>query len=435
MLWDKITDFFTSASLYLAEHAETAILGVGFFLILWIFRKTWEKLAVKLLHKMLKPATEEHENAIVNAISGPARVFFPVLGFMIALWGIFPDSELTFMNKAFRIAVVFIVAWLCMNMTPIVVDMVMQKQTNSVGATGMSVKYLGVLIKVIIVVITVVIFINELGYDIDGIITGLGLGGLTVSLAAQNTMKNLFAGFEIVSDKPFDVGDYIKTPSCEGTVVDLSIRSTRIRSIDDVVVTVPNATLTAESIINWSRLRKRMYTETVGLTYDTPTETIRKIINEITNMLYAHDDVDKERIVVDFAEFAESSLNLEVIYYTADPNFDHSKQVREDINFRIHDIVTRNGASFAFPSTTVYMGNTEAKVAAGTDINLIEDPFDPFVHGMNDDDTFVTGDIPIGNQKVAELNRAKNREAFKNAPEKEPLAGQIAYEKAEETSD
>ena len=223
------------------------------------------------------------------------------------------------------------------------------RRTNAVA-----VRFVANMLKIIIISISVVVIIGELGYNIGGLITGIGLGGLTFSLAAQNTAANLFAGFSIVSDKPFDVGDYIITPSGEGKVEDITMRSTRIRTLADTVVVLPNSKLVDEPITNCSRLNRRFVDETIGLTFDTDAGKLRNCIEDIKAMLESHEEVSKDRIVVAFAGFSDSSQDIRIIYSVDTTSLDHSLVVREDINFKIKEIVERNGASFAFPSVTVY---------------------------------------------------------------------------------
>ena len=215
---------------------------------------------------------------------------------------------------------------------------------------------MAVILRIVIVSLLAVILISEMGYNINGIIAGLGLSGLTLSLAAQNTASNLFSGFEIITDKPFDVGDYIATASAEGFVEDITMRSTRVRTRDDLVVTIPNATLMKEAITNYSRTQLgKAVTFTLSLTYDTTTEQLQRICGDIRKYLEDSDDVDNSIISVTFKDFGDSSQDLEVTYFTVTTDKYENLKVREDVNFAIRRIVEEAGASFAFPTTTVHV--------------------------------------------------------------------------------
>ena len=207
----------------------------------------------------------------------------------------------------------------------------------------------------VIVIIAVLIVLGEFGVNINGLITGVGLGGLTFALAAQDTASNIFGGLVIISDKPFAVGDWIQTASIEGTVEDISFRSTRIRTFDDALLVVPNSTLSSASITNWSKMNKRKVKFNIGLTYNTAPSQVKNIIADIETFLNSHKDIVSDTPLVKLDEFGSSSLNIIVMFFTSQTSLAELKRVREEINYEILDVVHRHESSFAFPSTSVYM--------------------------------------------------------------------------------
>ncbi len=353
---ESIIDIFNTALEVILGNIWSIGAGVLVFLLFLVLRKKIAKYIGKLFEKLFhaKPAIGA---GIHNAIIDPLSTFFLFLGIYLAcaIMGT-PATIMTGLTKLFRVSVIFLIAWSLTNFTPVATALIMNanaKTDRKVNAAA--IKLVANVFKVIIFSLATVIVISELGYDISGLITGLGLGGLTFSLAAQNTATNLFSGFEIVSDKPFDVGDYITTPSVEGTIEDITMRSTRVRTVADTVMVVPNSKLIDEPITNWSRMNKRFVDMTIGLTYDTKTEVIKKCVSDIEQMLKKHEDVDNDRIVVTFSEFADSSLNIRIIYFTRTTVYDEFLKVRQDINYKIREIVEKNGADFAFPSASIYM--------------------------------------------------------------------------------
>src|SRR5262249_8920002 len=151
---------------------------------------------------------------------------------------------------------------------------------------------------------------QEWGYDVTGLIAGLGLGGLAISLAAQDTLSNIFGFAAIVSDRPFVVGEYVKTKDVEGSVERVGLRSTRVRQIDQAVVAVPNSMLASSAILNWSRLSKRKLEVTLGVTYKTRPDQMEALLASLREMLKAHDKVDPNSVVVYFIGFGQSALNI-----------------------------------------------------------------------------------------------------------------------------
>lgn len=332
-----------------------------FVIILFILFKKWlSKNIANIFTKLFK------NNPVLGAgirtsIQDPLKAFFLVFGFYLGFLIMGPpDNVVLGINKLFRICNIVFITWALANFTPFVTSMVMKMEETNKRANAVAIKFVANLLKLIIIALSVVVVISELGYNITGLITGLGLGGLTFSLAAQSTAANLFAGFSIVSDKPFDVDDYIITPSVEGTVEDITMRSTRIRTVAGTEIVMPNSKLIDEPITNCSRMKSRFVDVTIGLTYDTDSAKMRNCIEDIKKMLKAHPEVLDERIVVVFAGFSDSSQDVRIIYSVNTTALDPSLRVREDINFKIKEIVEKNGASFAFPSVTVYTEGKEA---------------------------------------------------------------------------
>ena len=195
--------------------------------------------------------------------------------------------------------------------------------------------------------------------DLFGLFSGLGaalgLGGLAFALAAKDTVANLFGSLVIFTDRPFKVGDWVETPAVEGMIEEIGIRSTKIRTFAQALVSMPNATLANAPITNWSRMGKRRVKTRLGLTYNTTVEQMQAILEEIKTMLKKHPDVHQETILVSFDEFDNSALSIFLYFFTKTTVWLEYLHVREDVNFKIMQIVARNGAQFAFPSQTLYV--------------------------------------------------------------------------------
>ena len=217
--------------------------------------------------------------------------------------------------------------------------------------------FLSKVIRFIIIVLALSVILQEWDYDINGFIAGLGLGGLAFALAAQQTLANLFGGIVIITDKPFSIGDWILTPSVEGTVQDINFRSTKVRTFAQAVVTIPNATLANEPITNWTRMGKRRITFNLGVTYSTPKEKLEICVQEIKNMLQKHPGIHPETIFVNFDSFGASSLDIFLYFFTKTTNWGEFLQIKEDVNLKIMSILEKEGVSIAIPSTSIYFKN------------------------------------------------------------------------------
>ena len=356
---DNIQQFWQDVVNYVSNNYIQMILGVVVIILFLIFRKWLSKNISNIFTKIFK------NNLVIGAgirtsVQGPLKSFFFIFGFYLGflIMG-FPAPVVDFINKVFRISNIVLITWALVNFTPFITSTVIKMEETNKRANAVAIKFIANVLKVIIIALAVVVIISELGYNITGLITGLGLGGLTFSLAAQSTASNLFAGFSIVADKPFDVGDYIVTPSLEGTVEDITMRSTRVRTVADTVVVIPNSKLVDEPITNATRMNKRYVDMTIGLTYDADAATLRNVIEDIKSMLEAHLEIQQDRILVAFKGFGDSSQDIRILYFTKTTALDPSLRVQEDINFKIKDIVEKNGASFAFPSVSIYEEKTD----------------------------------------------------------------------------
>lgn len=215
--------------------------------------------------------------------------------------------------------------------------------------------------KVAIIAFGSVALLSELGYPVTSLVAGLGIGGLAVALAAQKTVENLFGAFSIGADQPFREGDFVRVEDFVGTVEVIGLRSTKIRTLDRTLISIPNGKL-AEMRLECYSARDRMRLAcNVGLVYSTSTSQLRVILSGLERVLRAHPKIWSEAVVVRFKEFGDSSLNIEVMAWFETPDWSEFQLIRQDILLQFMEVVGNAGSSFAFPSRTVYMVNESAK--------------------------------------------------------------------------
>jgi MscS family membrane protein len=194
------------------------------------------------------------------------------------------------------------------------------------------------------------------GINVTALIASLGLGGLAFALAAKDTASNLFASFALLADKSIRIGEWIKVDGVEGTVEDIGMRTTKIRSFQKSLITVPNQIIANNPIENFSRRGIRRIKMRIGLTYSSSGEQVQTIVDEIKYMLHSHKGISrKDTLLVNFESFGDSALNIFIYTFTSTANWDKYLEIREDIHFKIMKIVEENDASFAFPSQSIYV--------------------------------------------------------------------------------
>ena len=213
-------------------------------------------------------------------------------------------------------------------------------------------------LKATIGVVFFVWVVQLLGYSVSSLIAGLGIGGLAIALALQDTLGNFFGSVFIFLDRPFCVGDWIKLDDVEGIVEQVGFRSTRIRTWPATLVTIPNKTVASATIDNWSRMPKRRVAQTVGVTYKTGADEMEDVVAAIREIVTNDEGVDTEFIVVRFTDFGESSLNILVYYFTKAVAFADHLVAKERVNLAIMRDLEKRGLSIALPARTIYLEKT-----------------------------------------------------------------------------
>ncbi len=205
----------------------------------------------------------------------------------------------------------------------------------------------------LVVVFTGIAMLDRLGVPVTGLLTGAGVAGLAISLAAQSTLSNLIAGITLVLEHPFGIGDYIAVGSYEGTVEDVSFRSTRIRTLDNIAITIENSKVCSEYIQNCDRRQSRLWDFTIGLTYDTSHDKIEALRRKLIATLQANPDVQPDSVSVTLDRFNDYSIDLRGGVYNGKIPLLEFLAVKNVLNFQILDAVRAEGCDFAFPTTTL----------------------------------------------------------------------------------
>ncbi|MDP6380687.1 MAG: mechanosensitive ion channel family protein, partial [Phycisphaerae bacterium] len=210
-------------------------------------------------------------------------------------------------------------------------------------------------LKVSIGVIGFVWIVQMLGYSVSALLAGLGIGGLAVALALQDTLSNFFGSIVLFVDRPFRIGDWVKISDVEGTVEQIGFRSTRVRTWPKTLVTIPNKQVANSTVDNCSQMPKRRVMITVGVTYETKANQMEAAVAAIRQILESDGGVDQEFIVVRFTDFGASSLDILVYYFTKDIPLPDHLAVKERVNLAIMRAIEKLDLSIAFPTRTVYL--------------------------------------------------------------------------------
>lgn len=345
---------------------KSVAISIGIFILILFLKNIFTKYIIKGLNEIFKKMRIKSAAVILNSFEGSIRASFVVIGIYIVATMIIRALELNIRYSNINIIVNKILGSIIIIL--ITRGLVTLVSNSNEFITYTSDKYninmntvlmptIGKLIKFLIVAFCVIQVANIWGIDINAFITGIGLSGVVVALAAKDFAANMMSGAIIFMDSPFTIGDWIKCNDLEGIVEEISFRSTRIRTFDKVLISVPNSVLANEPIFNYNKRHLRRVTMNIGVTYDTPREKIEECSREIRNMLMKSPGVDNEGIVVNFDKFNDSSLDIALYFFINEVSFDKYMITKEQVNYEIMRIIEKLNIEIAFPSQTVYIRN------------------------------------------------------------------------------
>lgn len=228
------------------------------------------------------------------------------------------------------------------------------QKSDSAMLSGHLIPILDKIIKFLILFFILASFLQSNGYSITSLIAGFGITGLAVGFAAQQTIADFFGTLAIIADKIYKLGDYVKIGDVEGTVEDINLLSTKIRTLDDFIVSIPNNNISATVITNISKANKRRINEVFGVTYDTSDEKLRLAIEIIKDVCSQDNRLHKNPVVVT-ETLAASSINIRLYAYVKTSSFNEFIQVRSDVILEIVKRFRQEDINFAFPSQSVYI--------------------------------------------------------------------------------
>lgn len=342
------------------ERIIDVIIAVCIVILVKIFSGSISYFIIKLFKWDSKHKKEITHSAFYN----PLKIFITILGIYSAFLFLkqplqFSDTFMNWVTMIFKIvSVIAFSIGLSKSFTieSSVVKKIVSKSKRELEDS--TVNFILKICRVLIYIIAIIIVISLLGVNLNGIIAGLGLGGVIVTLAAQDTAKNLFGGFVIFLDKPFSVGDWIEMGEFEGTVEDITFRSTRIRTFENSVVNVPNATISDSSVINWSKMESRRYRFTLTLELDTPLDKLSTVQERISTMLKKHNNIIDDSIIVKFDTIGDNGINLLICSYTDSVDYMSYLEEKEKINYKILQILKEENVKTAYDTKTVFINHS-----------------------------------------------------------------------------
>jgi len=373
------------ASLHTVSYAGISLVeyayALGVVFLFFIFKSYAAKRVSGLIGLIAERTKTEHDDALSVALKEPLAFLFMLIGFYIAMELLPLNSDYeSYIQKILRSLSYIGFGWISF----LVMDFLAKVAVERLGRSerrfrGELVNFVIKGVKTLVVIGVVLSILSGWEYDVSALIASLGLGGVAFALAAKDTIVHLFGSMVLLWDRPFKHGDWIVADGVEGTVVEIGIRSTTIRTFDNALVTVPNADLANATITNWSRRevgrRIKMH---VGVVYGTTPEQLKRIVHQIKTMLNSHEGVVtdlpagnstivserdqkgiKDTFIVNVDRFGASSIDILIYCFSRTTNWYEWLDIKEDIMYKIMEIVKAEGSDFAFPSQSLYLHHEE----------------------------------------------------------------------------
>tara|TARA_B100000161_G_scaffold149881_1_gene106765 strand:- start:1296 stop:2387 length:1092 start_codon:yes stop_codon:yes gene_type:complete len=356
---EKFTDLFLDVwnNGISGVNISEILIAITIFFFFLFLRGVFAKFVVKRLEKYVSKSTNKFDNSLVSSMEGPAKFFPIVLGFFIASTYLTVDGEgVLFIDKLNRSLITILIFWTF---------------HQAIGPLSVLIKTVGDLlskdlidwiikaIKILILILGLAAVLEIWGIKIGPVIAGLGLFGVAVALGAQDLFKNLISGILVLVERRFQVGDWIYVEDViEGTVESIGFRSTVVRRFDKSLATIPNFQFAENAVINNTQITNRRISWVIGLEYRTTSEQLNNIKKEILNYIKSDKDFktsDDVLLSVKIDQFAASSIDIKLICFTKTSNFKEWLNIKDKLAIEIKNIVERNKASFAFPSTSIYV--------------------------------------------------------------------------------
>ena len=331
------------------------LIGIGIFLIFLIFRGLISKLIIKKLELISKKTTNKLDDSFVKAMEGPARFLPIVLGFFFASYYMtFSEDMRTFIDNVNRTLITILIFWIIHQIIePISYILSGLNKILTRELIGWIIKS----VKILIFILGAAAVLELWGIKIGPIIAGLGLFGVAVALGAQDLFKNLISGILVLVEKRFKMGDWILVEGIiEGIVEKIGFRSTTIRKFDKSLAIIPNFQFAENAVINISQTTNWIISWTINLQYDSTVAQLKTVRNEIEDYITTNEDYKPDLgYAVRVDQFSDSSIDMYIRCFTKTDDWDEWLAVKERLAIQIKQIVEKNGASFAFPSQSIYV--------------------------------------------------------------------------------
>ena len=353
MTWEDLTQLVTQKNSYILQA----------FLVVFssLFLDFIQRKILKRLYLKAEKTKNVWDDAIIDSIKKPISLIIWAAGLYLAAEIIQEATGAVIFNAVGPLRDTVIIGALAWFLVRLIKHGEQKLVEGEKAVDPTTVDAIAKLLKVSVVITSLLVVLQTLGFSISGVLAFGGIGGVAVGFAAKDLLANFFGGLTIYLDRPFAVGDWIRSPDrdIEGTVEQIGWRLTRIRTFDKRPLYVPNSTFTTIAVENPSRMLNRRIYETIGIRYDDAGK-MGTIVDKVKDMLTNHPEIDtRQTMIVNFNAFAPSSLDFFIYTFTKTTDWVYYHEVKQDVMLKIIKIIEEEGAECAFPTSTIHLADKD----------------------------------------------------------------------------
>jgi len=358
--WSEQISLFMSLDIFSLKVGDLVFAGIavaaGFVL------KAVSGMIFRRLERILKKNQMVLDDVLIHAFDKPTGWGLVLAGFAVAA-GILPIPDEPYplngyLFNFYKGLSILLVVWVTIRFTNGLCDIwyARAQQTES-KLDDQVIPIIRRLAKIFLVFLGGALFLQNLGYSIGSLLAGLGLGGAAVALASKDSLSNLFGGMVIFYDRLFQIGDWIEIEGVDGVVEEVGLRSIKIRTFNNSLVTIPNSKMSTANINNWSQMQRRRIRFSISLTYDANAQQIESVVASIRQLIEQTEDLHKENVVVNFDAFGSSGLEILVQAFSKKTDYPSYMETKQAFLLGVMRCVEKQGLDFAFPTRTLHVAS------------------------------------------------------------------------------
>ncbi|MEM3374201.1 MAG: mechanosensitive ion channel family protein [Candidatus Woesearchaeota archaeon] len=343
-------------TLYFGNTIKQYLLFFAYIAIAFLVGRILYYISTNIIKKFTSKTKTKLDDIIIDMIEEPIVFLVVIAGFFFAYHQLnLSEKAYDIFNRIFKILVISAISWLIIRLIDaLIVNYLMPlSEKTKTDLDDLLFPLIRKIVKISLTAVAIIMILDNMGYHVTSILAGLGIGGLAFALAAQDLLGNFFGGLTIIIDKPFKVGEYIQIGDVQGEIVEIGLRSTKLKTPNGEFITIPNKFITEKATINHKRLNQKLVIMTLNLVYNTSNEKMKKAKKIIQEIL------SKEKLIfnyeVNFINFGAYSLDLEVRYFIETNQPKLVREIKDKINFKIKEEFEKNKIDFAYPTQTIEM--------------------------------------------------------------------------------